>query len=70
MKRIVAMLAVAGCMVSGCGPAEDAEDVGFEPSSTEQRLTPCLANCYPSCVGTTTQVNQCKAACRVECAGS
>ncbi|MFP2959831.1 hypothetical protein ACLEPN_18860 [Myxococcus sp. 1LA] len=68
MKRVFAMLAVAGLMMSGCGPAE--EGPGFEPSSVEQNLTPCLANCYPSCQGTTTQVNQCKAACRVECAGS
>jgi len=70
LKHVFVALAALGLLVSGCGPAESSEDVGTENGSVEQKITPCLAGCYPSCTGTTAQINACKANCRVECAGS
>ncbi len=49
MKHVFVALAAVGLLVSGCGPAAEAEEVATENGSVEQQLTPCLSECYSYC---------------------
>jgi hypothetical protein len=78
-NRVLA-LAVVGGLLMACGPedaplAEDdppveAQDpAGEEPGAAEHELTPCLSQCYATCVGNTPEVVACRQDCRDACAG-
>ncbi|WNG62041.1 hypothetical protein F0U59_50580 [Archangium gephyra] len=72
MKHVFVALAAVVMLVSGCGPAEGTEEMGTESSSVEQKLTPCLSDCYGYCSSTSTtsaEVMACRADCRVACEG-
>lgn len=77
-------LAVAGGLLAACGPAaapppdsppvEDPgsaapEPTGEEPGTAGTELTPCLNQCYATCVGNTPEVVACRQDCRHACAG-
>ncbi|NOK17108.1 hypothetical protein [Corallococcus carmarthensis] len=77
-KLRVALVSVA-CLLAACGPADapsqdsppeevspgDVED----PGTAEHELTPCLSQCYTTCVGNTPEVVACRQDCRDACAG-
>ncbi|MBN8466995.1 hypothetical protein JYJ95_10750 [Corallococcus exiguus] len=80
MRRtwVLALAAVGGLLVA-CGPADvppaedppfEAQDpAGEEPGAAEHELTPCLSQCYATCVGNTPEVVACRQDCRDACAG-
>ncbi|AFE06250.1 hypothetical protein COCOR_05207 [Corallococcus coralloides DSM 2259] len=78
-RKWMMALATAGCLLAACGPADappaedppfEAQDpAGEEPGTTEHELTPCLSQCYATCVGNTPEVVACRQDCRDACAG-
>ncbi|RKG91365.1 hypothetical protein D7W82_00630 [Corallococcus sp. CA049B] len=78
-RKWMMALAAAGGLLAACGPAEapPAEDppfeakdpAGEEPGAAEHELTPCLSQCYATCVGNTPEVVACRQDCRDACAG-
>ena len=70
MRHVFVALAAMGLLATGCGSSEGREDSRLETGEVKQEITPCLANCYAGCTGSTVPVTQCKAECRSECAGS
>ncbi|NOK35526.1 hypothetical protein HMI49_20200 [Corallococcus exercitus] len=82
MRRYVVALASMGWLLAACGPADAAppdnppeeaspgeEPAGEDPGSEEHALTPCLSQCYATCVGNTPEVVACRQDCRDACAG-
>ncbi|QAT86503.1 hypothetical protein EJ065_4961 [Corallococcus coralloides] len=79
MRRKWMMALAAGWFLAACGPAEappvedppfEAKDpAGEEPGAAEPALTPCLSQCYATCVGNTPEVVACRQDCRDACAG-
>ncbi|RKG69998.1 hypothetical protein D7V80_06730 [Corallococcus sp. CA054B] len=83
-RKWMMALAAAGCLLAACGPADappadtppgedppgDARDPssGEEPGTAEHELTPCLSQCYATCVGNTPEVVACRQDCRDACA--
>ncbi|RKH82923.1 hypothetical protein D7Y21_27480 [Corallococcus sp. AB045] len=82
-KWMMALAAVGG-LLAACGPADappvdgppgeglpgDALDPSAEePGTADHALTPCLSQCYATCVGNTPEVVACRQDCRDACAG-
>ncbi|RKH55259.1 hypothetical protein [Corallococcus aberystwythensis] len=83
-RNWVVALASAGCLLAACGPADvpspdspleedrpgEAQDpAAEEPGAAEHDLTPCLSQCYATCVGNTPEVVACRLDCRDACPG-
>ncbi|GMU07912.1 hypothetical protein [Corallococcus caeni] len=81
-RNLVALASVGWLLAAACGPADapspdrpggsqDPGDApaGEDPGSAEHALTPCLSQCYATCVGNTPEVVACRQDCRDACAG-
>ncbi|MBN9684162.1 MULTISPECIES: hypothetical protein [unclassified Corallococcus] len=78
-RKWMMTLAAVGVFLTACGPADapladtppgDVLDPsGEEPGTAEHELTPCLSQCYTTCVGNTPEVVACRQDCRDACAG-
>jgi hypothetical protein len=81
-REWVMALAAVGWLLSACGPADRPpeqvspvdqdpveEPAGEQPGTAEHELTPCLSQCYSTCVGNTPEVVACRQECRDACAG-
>ncbi|MBN8231794.1 hypothetical protein JYK02_30210 [Corallococcus macrosporus] len=80
MRRYLVGLASVGWLLAlACGaadapspdsPSEEVEEpTGEDPGPAEHELTPCLSQCYATCVGNTPEVVACRQDCRDACAG-
>ncbi|WP_375760320.1 hypothetical protein [Corallococcus exercitus] len=84
-RYLVTLASVGWLLASACGPADapspdrpsegaspgDAQEpAGEDPGGpAEHELTPCLSQCYATCVGNTPEVVACRQDCRDACAG-